>query len=97
MVESLIVACLKCNKLIDFILGFDLKTGKIDVPKPPRNVCFVINPFASHLNICKTVSEKELERFLSYCKKGIEIISKENFQLVDLFLNFQNHALFTRI
>lgn len=50
----------------------------------------MMNPFAPSLNICKTVSEHELERFLSLCKQSHEVMSKENFRLEDLFLGYED-------
>lgn len=60
------------------VLAFDLNTGQRDGEKPhgDRDACYIINPFVRELNITKTVTETELERFLSYCQRGCEIMNQ---------------------
>lgn len=83
------------QSLILFILAFDLTNGQFNVEKPhaERDACCIINPFQPNLNICKTVSESGLERFLSYSKQSIEILDNGDGQLgkiEDLFLDLDD-------
>ncbi|KAJ6224160.1 hypothetical protein RDWZM_002705 [Blomia tropicalis] len=75
--------------------AFDLTNGQFNVEKPhaERDACCIINPFQPNLNICKTVSESGLERFLSYSKQSIEILDNGDGQLgkiEDLFLDLDD-------
>ncbi|KAH9402862.1 hypothetical protein TYRP_015625 [Tyrophagus putrescentiae] len=63
--------------------AFDLRSGRCDLAKPTANassssaaICCIVNPYLPQLNITKTVSEAELERFLSKCHQSLEILSK---------------------
>lgn len=71
----------------------DVRTGKLDNVKPrfKSSCCFVINPFIPYLNITKTVSEPELERFISLSKQSLEIISNVDFRFIDLFTKINDH------
>lgn len=71
--------------------GLDIYAGDFSQPKPNdvsgSSCVYVRNPSVPALNITKKVTEPELERFLTLARMTMEVMERDNFNLLDIFLN----------
>ncbi|KAH9412752.1 hypothetical protein DERP_009733 [Dermatophagoides pteronyssinus] len=78
---------------------FPIHLAKSSMLSTKMSACYIINPFANNLNITKTVSDSELERFLCFCKQSLQLMQRNDFvECSDLFtdrIDDRLHALTT--